>query len=95
VPFLPEPSARRRRHLHQVRLQSSDEKANRGWTGSFRWARRWLRAGIALVQTPWPYVGVLVFVLGGLYYGGRTNPPMMLAFVLIWPFTAWWCTFWS
>src|SRR2546426_12010305 len=34
-------------------------------------------------KTPYPYVGVLVLMLGGLYYGGRTNPAMMVAFVII------------
>jgi len=34
-------------------------------------------------KTPYPYIGVLVLMLGGLYYGGRTNPAMMVAFVVI------------
>lgn len=34
-------------------------------------------------QTPWPYVGVLALVLGVLYFMGRENPAMMLAFVAV------------
>ena len=32
-------------------------------------------------KTPWPYVGVVVLVLGLLYFMGRENPAMMLAFL--------------
>jgi hypothetical protein len=31
--------------------------------------------------TPWPYVGAVVLVMGVLYFLGRSNPGMMLAFV--------------
>jgi DNA-directed RNA polymerase subunit RPC12/RpoP len=31
--------------------------------------------------TPWPYVGVVVLLLGTFYLLGRSHPPMMLAFV--------------
>ena len=39
-------------------------------------------------EPPWyktapPYIGVVVLLLSGLYIGGRTYPPMMLAFVVI------------
>ena len=34
-------------------------------------------------KTAYPYIGAIVLILGGLYYGGRTNPAMMLAFVAI------------
>ena len=39
-------------------------------------------------ESPWyktapPYIGVVVLLLMGLYFGGRTNPPMMLAFTSV------------
>jgi len=32
-------------------------------------------------KTAWPYIGVLVLLLGALYYGGKTNPVLMLVFI--------------
>ncbi|HWI57549.1 MAG TPA: hypothetical protein VNZ22_10000 [Bacillota bacterium] len=40
------------------------------------WATPWYK-------TPYPYLGALLLVLGTLYYLGRENPAMMLAFVIV------------
>ena len=34
-------------------------------------------------KTAYPYIGVLVLVLGALYYGGKTNPVLMLVFIAV------------
>jgi hypothetical protein len=45
-----------------------------GKAAATQWETPWYK-------TPWPYVGALALVLGGLYLMGRENPAMMLAFV--------------
>src|SRR6266446_2162400 len=32
-------------------------------------------------KTAYPHIGALILVLGALYYGGRTNPSLMLIFI--------------
>jgi len=34
-------------------------------------------------KTAYPYIGLLIIVLGVLYYGGKTNPSLMLIFVAV------------
>ena len=34
-------------------------------------------------KTAYPHIGALILVLGALYYGGRTNPSLMLIFIAV------------
>ena len=45
-----------------------------GRASATQWETPWYK-------TPWPYVGVVVLVLGLFYFMGRENPAMMLAFL--------------
>jgi hypothetical protein len=46
-------------------------------------ANRAVSGAAAWYSTPWPYLGLVVLLLGLFYYLGRDNPPMMLGFLAV------------